>query len=194
MAHQADRDSKTEEPTEKKIFYQIERGNLPVSREASLFATSASTLLVLVFLARDVLKSITFPLQQLSNDPSGWSLYTPPDAIALFTILVWEIGRPLIPVIVILTAAGLASTFLQHAPRIVVSRIQPDFARISLINGWRRIFSAHGKADFLKSVGKLISITIVLLAALRSQRDTLIGAMSLDPRCRSRSGWNLKVA
>jgi flagellar biosynthetic protein FlhB len=181
MEQQSGSDSKTEEPTEKKIFDQIDRGNIPVSREVSLFATSAATLVVLAFLARDVLKSITFPLQQLSNDPSGWSLHTPPDAIALFTTLVWEIGRPLIPVIVILMAAGLASTFLQHAPRIVLTRIQPGFARISIINGWRRIFSAHGQTDFLKSVGKLISMTMVLLAVLRSQRDTLIGAISLDP-------------
>src|SRR5262249_21318468 len=60
-------------------------------------------------------------------------------------------------------------------------RLRPDFARISIVNGWRRIFSAHGTTEFLKSVGKLISIAIVLSMVLRSQGNALIGAMSLDP-------------
>jgi flagellar biosynthesis protein FlhB len=181
MAQPAESESKTEEPTEKRILDEFERGNIPISKEASLFATSATTLIILAFLARDVLRSLTFTLAQLSNDPGGWLLRTPSDAIALFTTLVWEIGRPLIPVIVILMAAGLASNFLQHAPHFAPARLRPDFARISLVNGWRRIFGGHGRAEFLKSVGKLISIAIVLAAVLRSQRNALIGAMSLDP-------------
>jgi flagellar biosynthesis protein FlhB len=78
-------------------------------------------------------------------------------------------------------AAGLASTFLQNAPRLVVKRIQPDFARISLVNGWRRIFGNHGRTEIPKSVAKLISISVVLGVVLRSQRDALTGAMYLDP-------------
>ena len=181
MAQQANTDSKTEEPTEKKILDEFERGNIPISKEASLFATSATTLIILAFLAREALRSITVTLEHLSNDPGGWLLHTPSDAIALFATLTWEIARPLIPVIVILMAAGLASTFLQHAPRFAPARLRPDFARISLVNGWRRIFGAHGQAEFLKSVGKLISIVIVLSAVFRSQRHVLIGAMLLDP-------------
>jgi flagellar biosynthesis protein FlhB len=71
MAQETESDSKTEEPTEKKIFDEYERGNVPISREASLFATSAATLLILVFLARNVLRSITFTLEQIANDPGG---------------------------------------------------------------------------------------------------------------------------
>ena len=45
MAEGADRSSKTEQPTEKKIRDTVEKGNLPVSREApilgSLFAALA---------------------------------------------------------------------------------------------------------------------------------------------------------
>src|SRR5262245_10364077 len=105
-----------------------------VDQEASLLATSATTLIILAFLARDVLRSIAFTLAQMSNDPAGWLLHTSPDAIALFITLAGEIARPLIPVVVILTVAGLASTFLQHAPRFAPARLRPDFARISIVN------------------------------------------------------------
>lgn len=181
MAEQPENESKTEEPTEKKIFDEYERGNFPISREASLFASSAATLLILVFLARNLLRSITFALEQIANDPGGWTLNAPPDAIALFTALTWDICRPLIPALVILLAAGLASAFLQNAPRLVLKRIQPDLARISLANGWRRIFGSHGRTEFLKSVAKLISVTLVLWVVLRSQINALTGAMLLEP-------------
>ena len=181
MAQQTESESKTEEPTEKKIFDEYERGNIPISREASLFATSAATLLILVFLARNSLRSITFTLEQIANNPGGWALNAAPDAIALFTALAWDICRPLIPALAVLLAAGVASNSLQNAPRLALRRIQPDFARISLVSGWRRIFGSHGRTEILKSVGKLISITVVVWAVLRSQINTLTGAMLLEP-------------
>ncbi len=181
MAQNADSESKTEEPTDKKILDEFERGNIPISREASLFAATAAILIILAFLARDVVRSLTLTLAQLANDPGGWLLHSPSDAIALFTTLGAEIGRPLIRVVVVLTVAGLASTFLQHPPLIAFARLRPDFTRISIVNGWRRIFGAPGRIEFLKSAGKLISITIVLSMVLQSQENVVIGAMSLDP-------------
>jgi flagellar biosynthesis protein FlhB len=181
MAQQADSENKTEEPTEKKILDEFERGNVPISKEAQLFAISATTLVILAFLARDTLRTLTFTLAQLANDPSGWLLLTSSDAISLFTTLVVEMGRPLVPIVVILTVAGLASNFLQHPPRFAFARLRPDFARISIVNGWRRIFGAQGWTEFLKSAAKLISVTIILSMVLRSQRNALIAAMSLDP-------------
>jgi flagellar biosynthesis protein FlhB len=181
MSQKTDNESKTEEPTEKKILDELERGNIPISREASFFASAAASLAIAAFLANDLLRSVSLALERLSSDPSGWSLQNGADAIALLDAIAWEISRPLIPVVTILMAAGLASSFLQHAPRIVFDRIQPDPARISLINGWRRIFGPRGQTEFLKNVVKLISIGIVLLTVLRQQWEPLSGAMSLDP-------------
>ena len=91
------------------------------------------------------------------------------------------IGASIVPVLAVLLMAGLASSFLQHAPRIVFDRIQPDWNRISLINGWHRLFSARGQADFFKGVCKLLSIGIVIWTVFQSQRSAFIDTMSLDP-------------
>ncbi|MCI0467527.1 MAG: flagellar type III secretion system protein FlhB [Beijerinckiaceae bacterium] len=181
MAQEADKESKTEEPTEKKILDEVERGNIPISREAALFATSAATLAIGAFLAPDLLRSISFTLERLSNDPGGLMLRSGADAIALLNALTWEISRPLIPVIIILMAAGLAAAFLQHAPHVVFERVRPDLKRISLGNGWRRIFGSSGWTEFIKSIGKLFSIGIVLFFVFRAQQSALTGAMWVDP-------------
>jgi flagellar biosynthetic protein FlhB len=181
MQPSADNDSKTEEPTEKKILDEIEGGNIPISREASFFASVAATLVIAAFLSRDLVRSLTLTLERLSSDPAGWALQNSADVIALCKTAALEIAKPLIPVITILTAAGLASSLFQHPPRAVFARIYPDLNRISLVNGWNRIFSAAGQTEFLKSVLKLTAIAFVLLAVLRQQQNALTGAMLLDP-------------
>ena len=140
MAQKADRESKTEEPTEKKILDEYEKGNLPVSREASVFAAVLALLAIAAFMARDLLSSVGLTLAQLSSDPGGLLLRNSADAESLYNTLAVDIGAPFIPLLAILLAVGLASSFLQHAPRIVVDRIMPDWTRISLVNGWHRVF------------------------------------------------------
>src|ERR1019366_5998811 len=71
MAQQADRESRTEEPTEKKILDEFEKGNTPVSREASTFAATIAMLAITAFMARDLLSSVGSTLKRLSSDPGG---------------------------------------------------------------------------------------------------------------------------
>lgn len=181
MAEQADKESKTEEPTEKRILDEFEKGNFPVSREAYVFAAMLAMLAIMAFLAKGVLKSVGLSLEHLAANPGGILLQNSADAAALYNSLIYEIGVPFIPVLVILMAVGLASSFLQHAPRIIAARIKPDWTRISLINGWHRIFSVRGQAEFLKSVFKLLSVGIVVWIVSRWQWTALIDSISLDP-------------
>ncbi|HUI19692.1 MAG TPA: EscU/YscU/HrcU family type III secretion system export apparatus switch protein [Methylocella sp.] len=181
MAQQGDRESRTEEPTEKRILDEFEKGNIPISREASAFAFTLALLVITAFIANHFMKSAAFTLERLANDPSGILLRNSADAVSLFKALLWKIGAPLIPIWVVLLLAGLASTYLQYAPRIVFGRIQPDWNRISLVNGWHRIFGARGLADFFKGVCKLLSLGVVLWTVLRWQGTALTGTMSIDP-------------
>jgi flagellar biosynthetic protein FlhB len=116
MAQQADGESRTEEPTEKKILDEFEKGNIPVSREASVFAATIAMLAITAFMARDIMKSVGLTLERLLSNPSGLLLENGADAVSLFNMLVWEIGAPFIPMLATLLMAGLASSFLQHAP------------------------------------------------------------------------------
>lgn len=181
MAQQGDQESRTEEPTEKKILDEFEKGNIPVSREASVFAATIAMLAIAAFMARDLLRSAGQILRQLASDPGGLVLHNSADAVSLFYKLIWEVGAPLIPMLVTLLAAGLASSFLQHPPRFILDRIRPDWKRISLIKGWYRIFSARGQADFIKGLCKLVAVGIVMGTVLRSQRNAFVETMSLDP-------------
>ncbi len=181
MAQEGEKESKTEEPTEKKILDEFERGNIPVSREASVFAFSITLLAVTACIARNLLRTVSCTLQQLWSQVGGVRLQNGADAVSFLNILFWKIGVELVPLLVTLLAAGLAASFLQHTPRFVFGRIQPDWSRISLFNGWRRIFSARGQIDFIKGVWKLSSLVVVMWMVFRWQGNALIGTMTLSP-------------
>ena len=87
----------------------------------------------------------------------------------------------LIAPLAILAAAGVLSSVLQNPPRLVFDRIQPDFKRISLANGWHRLFGARGQVEFLRGVFKLTSIGVVLFAILQWQQNNLVNAMAVEP-------------
>jgi flagellar biosynthesis protein FlhB len=181
MAEQDDKESKTEEATEKKLLDEVGRGNVPFSREAAHFASIAAMLIIVAFLLRDLAGATTASLQRLLSVSSGWPLRNGFDAVALFAFVGWEIFRLLIPALILLAASGLVSSFAQNPPRIVLDRIQPDLKRISITNGWHRVFGARGRAEFLKGAFKLISISVAVWAVLQSQRDKLVNAMVVDP-------------
>jgi len=76
MAEQADRESRTEQPTEKKIVDEVEKGNIPVSREASVFAFTIAMLAITVFMAKDLLRSVGFILQHCLAIQAKYSFKT----------------------------------------------------------------------------------------------------------------------
>lgn len=181
MAESQDKDGKTEEPTEKKLRDAVERGNVPVSREAAIFASVAGMLIIAAFVAHDSFRSIGSAFVGVFENLGAWPLQNGADVVSLLTLLAWTVFECLIPVFVILVVSGLLASLMQNTPRIVFDRISPDPQRISLVNGWRRLVGTRGQAEFLKGVFKLMSIGIVLSLVLQAQLGNLVNAMAVDP-------------
>src|ERR1700730_480719 len=119
MAEEPDKDSKTEEPTEKKIRDALERGFVPFSREAAMLASLLGLLMITGFFLVSGVSHLNLSLRRLIDNPGGWSLESSGDATRLFQAIAMDASRLLIPVVVILGAAGILSSMLQNAPRIV---------------------------------------------------------------------------
>jgi flagellar biosynthesis protein FlhB len=100
----------------KKVLDEFEKGNIPVSREASAFAAILPLLAITAFMARDFLKSVGFTPKRLSSDPGGLQLQNGADMASLFEILVWEIGASIVPVLAVLLWRGLLPRFFSTLP------------------------------------------------------------------------------
>ena len=181
MAEASDQESKTEQPTEKKIRDALEQGKIPVSREASIFASMAALMVIQSFLIGQGVQQLVPTLSGFLDDPDGVRLSTGADAQNLLSVVGLEAMRFMVPLIVVLISFGLAASLLQNAPRLVLDRIQPDFSRISPAKGWSRIFGAQGLVEFAKAVFKLVSVSLVVGFMLRASEARAFEAMYTDP-------------
>lgn len=181
MADTPDRESKTEEPTEKKVRDSVEQGKIPISREAGIFSSMLALLIIFSFLTVENVRRLTVTLRRPIDDPGGFPMENGTDAVVFLVAIGADVGAFMLPIVLVLAVAGLASAFLQNAPQVAFERIQPDLSRISITKNWKRVFSVQGQTEFLKSVLKFAAISIVLAMVLRTEEATAVNAMFGDP-------------
>jgi flagellar biosynthetic protein FlhB len=63
----------------------------------------------------------------------------------------------------------------------VLRRIQPDLSRLSISNGWHRIFGIPGLIEFLKALFKFMTVSCVVVMLLRSEQEHIVNAVFDDP-------------
>ncbi|MBB5571440.1 MULTISPECIES: flagellar biosynthesis protein FlhB [Rhizobium] len=177
-----DKDSKTEKPTEKKLRDTMEKGNVPHSKEATLFASMLATVIYVTFFLPGRMGRMGEVLRDLFEKPDQWRLDTGPDVISLFIRIGWEVGNLLLPAVVLFFVFGIGSSLFQNLPTPVLDRIQPQFSRISPVAGWSRIFSTSGFVEFGKSLAKIFVVGVIMFFVLRGQFFHAIDSLVSDPQ------------
>jgi flagellar biosynthetic protein FlhB len=181
MAEPNDRESRTEEPTDRRIRDAIEKGNVPVSREASTFASLIGMLVVASLFFGGSVAQLQASLAYFIDNPGGWTLQNGSDAVELFQTIGLDAARLLAPALAVLAVAGVSASLLQNSPSVVAHRIQPDASRISLAKGWKRVFGVHGQVEFLRAAFKFSVICLVAVLLLRSAQYDVLNAMYMEP-------------
>ncbi len=181
MADAPDKDSKTEEATEKKIRDTVEKGKLPASREAPILASFLAILVFAIFIAEQSAADLGIFLSIFLERPEAWPLDTGRDVTTLYTVVITEVGKALLVLVALLMAAGVLASAVQNLPQFVGERVRPQASRISLAAGWKRLFGAQGFVEFAKSVAKLLVVSVVLALVLRHGLETLLSGMITAP-------------
>ncbi|MDL2404877.1 flagellar biosynthesis protein FlhB [Rhizobium calliandrae] len=176
-----DKDSKTEKPTEKKLRDTMEKGNVPHSREATIFASMLATVIYVTFFLPARVGRMGEVLRDLFEKPDQWQLETGSDVISLFVRIGWEVGNLLLPAVTLFFVFGVGSSLFQNLPTPVLDRIQPQFSRISPVSGWKRLFSTSGLVEFGKSLAKIFVVGLIMFFVLRSQFFHAIDSLVSDP-------------
>jgi flagellar biosynthesis protein FlhB len=180
MSEETDKESQTENATEKKLHDSMERGDVPMSREVTLVASLAGILLSMIFLLRSGTQHLVDALVVFLDTAGGSRLEKADDVMALSRVVLGEILSFLTPIIALLIIGGLIASMAQNAPRFVLERIQPDLGRLSLRKGITRTFGLKGLTEFLKSVLKLGAVGFIVAMVLSGERVALVNAMFMD--------------
>jgi flagellar biosynthetic protein FlhB len=193
MAEAPDRDSKTEEPTERRLQQAVEKGNVPQSREAAMAAAmlvmTICALAIVPETGRSFTAALAFAFEHAATAPLG----APADAVHA-SLRVLAAGAVFCaPLLALFTAAGVLGPLLQNPPGAAGERIRPKLERISPLQGFRRIFGAAGLAEFAKSAVKLAAVVALVVFVLNAQREELFNVLATDPVLLPQSILDLSV-
>lgn len=161
MAENQDKESKTEQPTEKRREDALERGNTPVSREIANLGFLLVVLSAGSWIAVGMSSDFAVSLSAFIERPSEFRLETSADAVVLLRALIVEIVPLLAPLFFGLMLAGVGSHIIQTPFRISWQRLAPKASHLSPSQGWKRITGARGLLELAKGMVKLIGLGCV---------------------------------
>ena len=181
MADGADKESKTELPSQKRIMDAAEKGNTPFSREIPVFASTLAIYIYLLFYLPSGVAHLWETLRDLFEKPDQWRFENGQDIVALFMRLGWESTAILVPAFVLMASFGIGASIFQNLPTPILDRVAPKFSRLNIVQGFQRIFGLPGFVEFGKSLFKVLVVGTIITLALRSEFISSIDAMYADP-------------
>lgn len=168
-----DKSSKTEEPTERRLEQQREKGNVARSREVNNFFALLGILLA-------VLATLPFAFHKMMNMmgamfvEAGRMRVGGLDLMNLAGTLSSELLLLLLPTLILLFFLAALATFGQNGFIFSTDPLEPKLEKISLMKGFGRIFSMKSIVEFLKSLLKIIVIGIVVSIIVYQRRDAFM--------------------
>ena len=181
MSGETDKESKTEEATEKKVRDAIDKGQIPFAREIPALASFLAILVFMVFFVQSGAARLGDFLSIFLERAHEWELGNSHDAAMLQRAVFFQIAGIIGTFMALLMAAGIAASVLQNVPSFVGERIKPKASRLSLKKGWERLFGMQGWVEFGKSLGKLLVVGGFVIFALREAQERLLAGMITQP-------------
>lgn len=175
-----DKDSKTQDPTQKRLDDALEKGDVAKSQEVNTwFVISASTLLLASF-SGSISSGIEVPMRNLLMNMHQIRVDGPGLLSLLSQIEVMLIGVLGVPLLLLLIA-GVGSNLIQHRLVFSTQPLTPKFSKISPAAGFARLFGKQAGANFLKGIFKVVLVGVVMTLVLWPERHRLDAMVRFDP-------------
>ncbi|MEO1065872.1 MAG: flagellar biosynthesis protein FlhB [Pseudomonadota bacterium] len=173
MAEEAeDGGEKTEDPTQKKLEEAHKKGDVAKSQEVNTWFIMAASTIVIAGFAGSSASGLMTSFGGIVEHSHAISVDGPG------LVLLWEkIGMmlivPMLLPMAVLGLAGLLGNLVQHQPVFSTEPVTPKLSKISLIQGFKRLFSSRSLINFAKGLVKLTLVSIIVVAVVWPERDRL---------------------
>lgn len=183
MAEDQDQDSKTEEPSGKRLADAREKGQVPKSQEIShIFVLTASLALILMVLpwsfGRISLSLVPFIEQPHAVVMDGGGM------TQIFIDLMVSVGVSMAVPLLLLMVAGVLASVVQVGWLMTPDKIfQFDLSRLNPLAALKQKFSVKNLVEFLKALAKLGIVSIILFIMLKplwNSTDHFIAMSMID--------------
>lgn len=160
-----DDNSKTEEPTEKRLSKAREDGNVPISQEVKSLLTLIAALVIIATVSpyvmrrvTDILKSFLEHMHEIPMDLEGLRGALVGISLDLGMILALPVG--LMVVLAIVSNVGQVGFLISS------KKLEPKLDKINPISGLKKLFDKQKIAEFLKSILKVVLVGTVAVSVI----------------------------
>lgn len=175
-----DQDSKTEDPSLKKLEDAHKKGDVAKSQEVTTWFMLLGSGIVFAMLSPWIsgqlsqsLSLIFMNADQFDVEGAGFSDFFNGLAFAI-------VGVVVVPLMVLMVC-GVLANLVQHRMVWSVDPIKPKLSKISPIGGFKRLFSADALVNFGKGLVKILVVGAIVIAVSWPERDRLDTMMTADP-------------
>ncbi len=174
-----DKQSKTEQPTSKRLADAKEKGNIPRSMEMS-----ATVSLLVAFVA--LYATGSYMVATLRNSTheilSGAATFngTQMEVYRIFLKLFISIGATLAPFVLIVIAAGIVINYSQGGVTIAPGKLGIDLKRINPLQGVARLFNSEAVMTAFKGLVKILLVGYIAYRILRDELNNIIYLVESD--------------
>ena len=180
MAEEADSHAKTEDPTPRRLEEARKKGDVAKSPDLPQWMAlmGAATVAAMSggWLARDMM----IALLPFIAHPDAFALGNG-GAVAVMRLAMTAAAPALLMVFGAAALSGVAGNLVQHGLLWSPDKLKLDFAKVSPAAGFKRLYGVDGLMNFLKSILKVIVISIVCYASLRPHFADFIGLVRMQP-------------
>ncbi len=175
-----DKESKTQDPTQKRLDDALEKGDVAKSQEVNTWFVIAALTLLLSSFSGSISKGIEVPMRNLLMNMHQIRVDGPGLLSLLSQIELMLIGVLGVPLLLLLIA-GVGSNLIQHRLVFSTEPLSPKFSKISPMAGFQRLFGKQAGANFLKGVFKVVLLGVVMFLVLWPERHRVDAMIRFDP-------------
>lgn len=177
-----DKESKTHEPTPKRLEDARRKGEVAVGREMRHAVMLLALLAACGWLASGTLTAVGHLSEGLWGRAEDFRLDAD-GAQHLATALLREVAAALLPTLGLFLLAGITIAFAQGKPTISRARLKPQWKKLNPFAGLKPLFGAQGLVEFAKTLAKCSAVLAVCLLVMRPHLaafDQLVGMQPGD--------------
>lgn len=175
-----EQDSKTEDPSQRKLEEAHKKGDVAKSQEVTTWFMLVGVAIICATMAPWTAQQISQPLQlimmnadQFNVEGSGFGAFFNGLAFAMIGAVLAPLG--------VLYICGVVANLIQHQPLFSAEPIKPKFSKVSPFAGAKRLFSADALVNFGKGLVKITVVGVVVVLVIWPERDRLDTMMTADP-------------
>ena len=181
MAENQDGQEKSHDPTSKRVLDARKKGQVPRSRELNTMAITLLGVAALMALG----PYLAGGLNRLFVEQFVLRRSDIFDTNAMLAHLVKAVGDALfmlVPFFLVMIVAAVLSSVALGGFNVSFEAMQPKLSKLDPIKGMKRVFSAKGLMELLKSLGKFVLIASATVALLRLWANDLLrlGDLSVE--------------